>query len=180
MKKTDQVCDGIYRISEFWPEYGISINQFLIVDEMPALVHTGTFPMYEGVRKAVAEIIDPAKLAYVVVPHFEADECGGIGRFVKEAPKSTLLCSELGMALNLSGWDFAGPVKGMRDGTVVELGSKRLRFLETPHVHHWDSMMVFEETTRSLQDPSGKSLYDAWKETIEREKADSSAPIALT
>jgi N-acetylated-alpha-linked acidic dipeptidase len=30
---------------------------------------------------------------------------------------------------------------------------------------------MLEETTRSLQDPSGKSLYDAWKETIEREKA---------
>jgi N-acetylated-alpha-linked acidic dipeptidase len=26
------------------------------------------------------------------------------------------------------------------------------------------------ESTRSLQDPSGKSLYDAWKQTIEREK----------
>ena len=28
------------------------------------------------------------------------------------------------------------------------------------------------ETTRSLQDPSGKSLYDAWKETIARDKAE--------
>src|SRR5260370_25816370 len=27
------------------------------------------------------------------------------------------------------------------------------------------------EATRTLQDPSGKSLYDAWKETIAREKA---------
>src|SRR5215472_15303845 len=29
-------------------------------------------------------------------------------------------------------------------------GRYRLRFLESPHVHHWDSMMVFEETTLSL------------------------------
>ena len=29
---------------------------------------------------------------------------------------------------------------------------------------------MLEETTRSLRDPSGKSLYDTWKETIEREK----------
>ena len=28
------------------------------------------------------------------------------------------------------------------------------------------------ETTRSLQDPSGKTLYDAWKETVAREKAE--------
>jgi N-acetylated-alpha-linked acidic dipeptidase len=30
---------------------------------------------------------------------------------------------------------------------------------------------MLEETTRSLQDPSGKSLYDAWKATVERERA---------
>jgi N-acetylated-alpha-linked acidic dipeptidase len=29
---------------------------------------------------------------------------------------------------------------------------------------------MLEETTRTLQDPSGKSLYDAWKATVEREK----------
>jgi len=29
---------------------------------------------------------------------------------------------------------------------------------------------MLEESTRSLQDPSGKSLYDAWKATIERER----------
>jgi flavorubredoxin len=38
----------------------------------------------------------------------------------------------------------------MRDGQVIELGKHRLSFLETPHVHHWDSMMVYEETTGSL------------------------------
>jgi flavorubredoxin len=150
MKLINEITPGIFRFAEFWPEYGITINQFLLVDERPALIHTGTHPMYEGVRRAVSQIIDPAKLAYVVVPHFEADECGGIGRFVKEAPKSELLCSEVGAGINLSGWDFAGPYRGMRDGTVVELGKHRLRFLETPHVHHWDSMMVYEETTGSL------------------------------
>jgi N-acetylated-alpha-linked acidic dipeptidase len=29
---------------------------------------------------------------------------------------------------------------------------------------------MLEETTRTLNDPSGKTLYDAWKETIEKEK----------
>jgi flavorubredoxin len=33
---------------------------------------------------------------------------------------------------------------------VIDLGERKLRFLETPHVHHWDSMMLFEETTKSL------------------------------
>lgn len=150
MRRIDEIVKGIYRISAFEPQYGISFNQFLITGERPALIHTGTHPWYESVRKAVAELIDPKKLAYVVVPHFEADECGGMGRFVAEAPRSVLACSEVGAGINLSAWDYAGPIQGMRDGSVIELGEHRLRFIETPHVHHWDSMMVYEETTGSL------------------------------
>jgi flavorubredoxin len=122
----------------------------LILDERPALIHTGTFPMYEQVRAAIAKVMDPAKLAYVIVPHFEADECGGMYRFVQGSPNSTLLCSEAGHLLNFSAWDYTGPYKGKKDGERVELGKHTLRFLETPHVHHWDSMMVVEETTSSL------------------------------
>jgi flavorubredoxin len=55
-----------------------------------------------------------------------------------------------GALLNLTQWDFSGPVRGFQDGEVIDLGEHKLRFLETPHVHHWDSMMVFEETTGSL------------------------------
>lgn len=148
--RIDSVADGIYRIGTFWPEYGITVNQFLLDDERPALVHTGTHPSYESVRKAIAQVIDPTKLDYVIVPHFEADECGGMGRFIREAPLSTLVCSEVGAGINLSGWDYAGPVKGVRDGDLIDLGKHKLRFLETPHVHHWDSMMLVDETTGGL------------------------------
>jgi flavorubredoxin len=148
--RIDPVADGIFRISAFAPEVGISFNQFLIVDEQSALIHTGTHPMYDAVRKAVAEVMDPAKLAYVVVPHFEADECGGMGRFVEGSPKSTLICSDAGAMLNFSAWDYRGPFKGMREGERIELGRHTLRFIETPHVHHWDSMMVYEELTGSV------------------------------
>jgi len=150
MKRIDEICSGIFRIGEFWPEYGITINQFLIADDEPTLIHTGTHPMYEGVRKTVGDVLDPARLAYVVIPHFEADECGGIKRFVEGATNAQLICSEVSAGINLSGWEYCGPHRGVRDGTTIDLGKHRLRFLETPHVHHWDSMMVFEETTGSL------------------------------
>ena len=150
MAQVDELTDGIYRISTFHPIKNLQFNQFIIDDELPTLIHTGTYPMYEDVRKAVAEILDPKRLAYVVCPHFEADECGGMGRFVSEAPQAVLACSELGARINLTQWDYSGPVQGFRNGDVVDLGEHRLRVFETPHVHHWDSLMVFEETTSSL------------------------------
>lgn len=150
MAVVNEIAKGIYRISTAAWGPPLTLNQFLITGEHPALIHTGTFPLYEDIRKAIAEVIDPTRLEYIVVPHFESDECGGMGRFVVEAPKATLVCSEAGAVINLSGWDYSGPVRGVRDGDVIDLGEHKLRFMETPHVHHWDSMMVYEETTSSL------------------------------
>jgi flavorubredoxin len=148
--RIDEVVDGIYRISTWTPGYGITFNQFLIDDERPALIHTGEHWRYDAVRNAVAQVLDPARLEFVVLLHFEADECGGMDRFVAEAPRSTLACSALSAGLNLSGWNHAGNVQGFTDGELLDLGRHKLRFLETPHVHHWDSMMLFDETTRSV------------------------------
>ena len=150
MTRIDEVVDDVYRIATWVPEAGITFNQFLIDDERPALIHTGMHQLYEGVRNAVAEVLDPTRLAYVALLHFEADECGGMTRFAAQAPQSTLICSALSAGLNLSGWDYPGKVQGFSEGEVLDLGRHRLRFLETPHVHHWDSMMILEETTRSV------------------------------
>lgn len=51
--RIDPVGDDIYRIATFDPTYGISFNQFLIADDRPALIHTGTWQVYEAVRGAM-------------------------------------------------------------------------------------------------------------------------------
>ncbi len=151
MAQVTEIVDGIYRICSLpGGPTAIGFNQFLINDERPTLIHTGYYELYDTVRAAVAEVLDPKRLAYVVLGHFESDECGGMDRFVAEAPDSVLVASEIGAKVNLAHWNYKGAVKGMRDGDVLDLGRHRLRFLETPHVHHWDSLMVYEETTSSL------------------------------
>jgi flavorubredoxin len=152
MAQVTEIVDGIYRICSLRAGQSalVGFNQFLIDDEHPTLIHTGYHDSYEAVRGAVAEVLDPKRLAYVVLAHFESDECGGMDRFLADAPSSVLVASELCATVNLAHWGYQGAFKGMRDGDVLDLGRHRFRFLETPHVHHWDSMMVLEETTRSL------------------------------
>jgi flavorubredoxin len=152
MARVDELVDGIYRIctTAQLPDTEFQFNQFLIADERPALIHTGMYGLYESVRDGIAEVLDPSTLEYVILLHFEADENGGMDRFLEAAPNSTLACSALSAILNLSGWNYAGRVEGHTEGEVIDLGSHRLRFLETPHVHHWDSMMLFDESTKSV------------------------------
>lgn len=59
MAQINQIAGGFSRISSFSPTVGISFNQFLLDDEHPTLIHTGTYPLYEGVRQTVSDILDP-------------------------------------------------------------------------------------------------------------------------
>ena len=70
MARVDEVCDGIYKIClpvKLPNGADFQFSQFLIDDERPALIHTGMHGLYEGVRDGVAEVLDPAKLEYVIL-----------------------------------------------------------------------------------------------------------------
>ena len=71
-------------------------------------------------------------------------------RFLAEARDAQLVGSALSIQLNARGFGVAHRTLGFKDGETLALGRHTLRFLETPHVHHWDSMMVVDETTKSL------------------------------
>jgi len=148
--RIDHITGGIYRISHWEEQFGITFNQFLIDDERPTLIHTGTYDHYDALRKSVAEVLDPAKLAHIILLHWEGDENGGMDRLMAEAKESELVGSALSIGLNAFGFGLHERVRGFTDGEKLELGKHTLRFLETPHVHHWDSMMVMEESTGSL------------------------------
>ncbi|MEP0824732.1 MAG: hypothetical protein HRF40_04535 [Nitrososphaera sp.] len=145
----DEIKDGIYRISGFVKEFGITFNQFLVNDEQPTLIHTGPIGMYEQVEQTVKEVITLERLTNVAFLHFESDEWGGM-EFLK-APKARLVCSDLSSKLNLVGWyNMPADHISFWDNETLSTGKRTFRFIMTPHVHHWDSMMIFEESTKSL------------------------------
>src|SRR3954465_13584176 len=110
MARIDEIVGGIYRISTTFDFDGLDFqfNQFLIDDERPALIHPGTYGLYDDVRGAVEEGLDPGRLAYVILLHFESDECGGMDRFLEGAPSPPLACSAASEALNPSAWNHLG------------------------------------------------------------------------
>jgi flavorubredoxin len=142
-----EIKDGIYRISGMVDMYGITFNQFLIDDEQPMLIHTGPVEMYKKIEEKVKEVIPLQKLAYVSFSHFESDEWGGMA-FLDSAK---LVCSDLSSKLNLAGWHgMSAEHVSFWDNETLNTGKRQFRFIMTPHVHHWDSMMIYEETTKSL------------------------------
>lgn len=151
MTNITEISPDIFRISTYIPEAGLGFSQFLVRDDEPLLFHTGMRGLFPVVRDAVATLIDPSTLRWIGFSHFEADECGSLNEWQAIAPQAAAVCSMVGKLVSVDDFAQANPAKGMNDGEILETGTKRFRFLATPHVPHcWEAGFLFEESTGTL------------------------------
>jgi flavorubredoxin len=150
MSTVTEIAADVFRISTWAPEYGIEVNQFVVRDDEPFMMHTNFRQLFPETREALARIIDPARLRWIGYSHFESDECGALNEWLAAAPQAAAVASVVGQMVNLS--DFAArPARGLADDEVLVTGRHRIRFLATPHLPHgWDAGLFFDETTRTL------------------------------
>lgn len=151
--RTDEIADGIYRFSTLVTDAapgGFTFNQFLVLGEEPLLFHTGARRMFPLVSEAVARVVPLAKLRWITFGHVESDECGAMNLFLAAAPNATVAHGALGCAVSLDDLCDRAP-RALADGEVLDLGGKRVRHIDTPHVpHNWEARVLFEETTKTL------------------------------
>jgi flavorubredoxin len=151
--RTDEIADGIFRISTFVADVGpdgFTFNQFLIRAEQPLLFHTGPRAMFPLVREAVGRVLPAESLRWITFGHVESDECGSMNLWLGAAPNAQVAHGNIGVMVSLN--DLCDrPPRALNDGEVLDLGGKRVRHIDTPHVPHcWESRVLFEETTKTL------------------------------
>ena len=152
--RVDEIADGIFRISTFVPEVappaGFAFNQFLVRGDEALLFHTGHRRLFPAVHEAVANLIAPGKLRWISFGHLEADECGAMNLWLDAAPQAEVAHGAVGCDVSLGDLADRAP-RVLADGEVVDLGGKRLRYIDTPHTPHgWDAGLMFEESTATL------------------------------
>ena len=144
MATVTEIAEDVYRINVVLPGRRVTFSLFLINDDLPTLVETSFGRVFDEVKEAVGKVLDPRELRHIIVPHFEGDECGALKKFLDIAPNAVPVCSPTGAS---SVGDFAEQdPQTVVDGEVLCIGSRRLRFILTPYVHLWDSLVVYEET----------------------------------
>jgi flavorubredoxin len=151
--RVDEIAERIYRLSTFLPKVGpsgLTFNQFLVEAEEPLLFHCGQRALFPAVSEAVARIMDVRRLRWLAFSHIEADECGALGEWLDAAPAATVTHGAIGCAIWLND-QAPRPPRALADGEVIDLGGRRVRRLDTPHVPHcWDAGLLYEETTGTL------------------------------
>jgi flavorubredoxin len=151
--QVDEVADGIFRISTFLPDVtpaGFTMNQFLVAGEEPLLFHTGPRGLFPLVAEAVEKVVPVASLRWITFGHVESDECGSMNMWLAAAPRAEVAHGAMGCMVSLD--DMCDrPPRPLADGEVIDLGGKRVRHIDTPHVPHgWEARVLYEETTGTL------------------------------
>lgn len=122
---------------------GSTYNAYLIVDEKVVLVDTVWGPFAEALIANIRQVVDPAKLDFVVANHAEVDHSGGLPEVMRHAPQATVIVSKRG-AESIEG-HFHQPWKlhPVQTGDRINIGSSELIFIEAPMLHWPDSMFTY-------------------------------------
>ena len=125
-------------------------NQFVVRAEEPLLFHTGLRALFPLVSDAVARIVPLDQLRWITFGHVEADECGAMNQFLAAAPNATVAHGAIACMVQVNDLADRAPHPLAAD-EVLDLGGRRVRNIDTPHIPHgWDAHVLYEETTRTL------------------------------
>ncbi len=123
---------------------GATYNAYLIMDEKITLIDTVKAPFAEELLDRISEIVDPAKIDYVVSNHVEMDHSSAIPKVMKVAKNATIITSDPNGLKGLCahyGEDYK--YQAVKAGDVLSLGKRSLTFVQTPMLHWPDSMVSY-------------------------------------
>lgn len=140
---------------------GTTYNNYLIMDEQVTLVDTVKHDFSRHTIKNITRLIDPGKIANLVINHIEPDHVSSIDKIMSLCPDAVIYISDKGKKglekqFDISKWKF----KVVKTGDTLKTGKYTLTFLETPMLHWPDSMMTYIPEVKLLmsQDAFGQHL----------------------
>ena len=123
---------------------GTSYNAYLIIDDKVTLV--------DGVKKShrdqfwarVRNIIDPAKIDYMIVNHVEPDHSSNFPEIISTIKPEKIFCSAAGKDAIIAHFhDASWPFEVVKSGNEISLGERTVQFIMTRMLHWPDSMFSY-------------------------------------
>lgn len=123
---------------------GTTYNAFLIIDEKVTLFDTVKSSHMDQMLRNIKEIIDPAKIDYIVVNHVEMDHSGGLPAMMDLVKPEKLICSPMGQKAIIDHFHREDwPFEVVKSGSEISIGKRTIQFIETRMLHWPDSMFSF-------------------------------------
>ncbi len=158
------IADGIQMVSVnaegflfegMWDlPYGVSINSYVVGKEEVALIDgiCGWDNTKEGLDAFLKEAgIKLENIKHVVLNHMEPDHTEWISAFLEIYSDVEFYCSKPASQLLEHFFGKSDRITEVKEGDTLELADgHKLTFISAPGVHWPDTIMTFEETTKTL------------------------------
>jgi anaerobic nitric oxide reductase flavorubredoxin len=122
---------------------GTSYNAYLIQDDKTVLVDTVKHTFSTELLRNICEVMDPAKIDYIIVNHVEMDHSSSLPEVVKYAKNATIIASQRGKDAIIEHYGAGFSIKVVKTGDTLKLGKRTLKFVEAPMLHWPDSMFTY-------------------------------------
>lgn len=128
---------------EYSTHKGTTYNSYLIKEQKTALIETVWKPFSKEFVDNLEKEIDLDQIDFIIANHAEMDHSGALPLLMEKIPDKPIYCTANGIK-SIKGhyhkdWDFH-PVK---TGDKIDLGGKKLIFIEAPMLHWPDTMMCY-------------------------------------
>lgn len=171
-----EITKDLYQFSIKLPFGDFTLHQYLLLSEEPVLISTGTMEHAENILPDIKKLLNGKELKYIIFPHFESDECGGLPVFLREYPNVVTICSKLS-ARELPGFGYKGKIEPKeQDDTLVGDGFS-FKFINYPSEVHLQDGIVFYEESRKIffssdlmlrfGDGRGQVIHSSWKQEVD-------------
>ena len=134
-----------------YSEYGTTYNAYLVQGkEKNVLFETVKEEFFDEYLANIRQVIDPAKIDYIVANHTEPDHAGSYEKLLQYAPGATVLGSATAITFlkEIINKPFNHRVVTEKD--VVDLGGMEMKFLSVPMLHWPDSMYTYIPQLKAL------------------------------
>ncbi|HEY74788.1 MAG TPA: FprA family A-type flavoprotein, partial [Thermoflexia bacterium] len=155
--RTTDLFEGLWPITQ----EGVSYNAYLVDGEKKAVIDLAKGLKTDEFLDQIAEVVDPAKLDYIVINHMEPDHTGILRTIRRIAPKATILGTKKTQEMLTAFYQVEEGIRIVEDGETLSLGTHTLQFFYTPFVHWPETMMTYETTQRVLFSCDGFGGYGA-------------------
>jgi flavorubredoxin len=134
-----------------WPlPHGVSYNAYLVVGKKVALIDAVKSHYAEELLSNIAQIVDPARIDYLVVNHMEPDHSGALPLLRRVAPAAEIVATPAALPMLERFYGLREGVRAVGDGEKLDLGGKILSFHHIPFVHWPETMATYEATEKVL------------------------------
>ena len=146
------VNDRITHLFEgMWPlPRGIAYNSYLMTGEKNILIDLVKITTVGEFIEKLQEVLGDKPLDYIVVDHAEPDHSSSILSILEIYPEAKIVCNKKTVAFLENYYNIKDNLIIVSDGETVELGNRKLTFYMTPMVHWPESMVCYEEETKTL------------------------------